>query len=47
MLNRQVMQYLTDQGVDANRVTVTSATAEPKEPTGYAISSELILKEEE
>lgn len=47
MLNRQVMQYLMDQGVDERHVTLTTANAQPKEPTGYAITSELLLKEEE
>ena len=46
MLNRQVMQYLSDQGVDERRVSVGMADADPKEPTGYAISSDLLMKED-
>lgn len=45
MLNRQVADYLKEQGLDESRFRVTTAVAEAGKPMGYAIGSELKIEE--
>lgn len=45
-LDRQVQEYMSEQGIGDDKLTIThSTTTSPKERTGYSIISELMIEE--